>query len=151
VSGVVGLSFEERFWSKVRPAPADECWMWTASLNTGGYGQFAYRGRPLRAHRVAYELLICDIPAGLQLDHLCRVRPCVNPWHLEPVTNDVNMARGELRSYVHPVKTHCKHGHELSGDNVRRDPDGHRRCRTCERRDSLAGYYRRKARAGGAA
>lgn len=143
---IVG-DFNRRFWSKVSGGDFTECWLWTASLNDSGYGQFAVDGRPLRAHRVAYELMIAPIPDGLQLDHLCRVRACVNPWHLEPVTNEVNTERGEFRSTRPLTKTHCRHGHEFTDDNTRIDPQGYRRCRTCERRDSLAGYYRRKARA----
>ena len=140
----------QRFWSKVAVAPALDCWPWLASLNTGGYGQFMLDGRPQRAHRLAYEELRAEIPAGLQLDHLCRNRRCVNPWHLEPVTNAVNTARGMLpliNGERQRSKTHCANGHPYNADNTRLDPKWHRRCRACERAQSLAGYYRRKANA----
>lgn len=138
-------TLEARFWPKVGYAEALECWPWTASLNDGGYGQIYMDGRPHRAHRVAYELLRGEIPAGLQLDHLCRVRSCVNPWHLEPVTNEVNTERGELRLVIRPPRAECPSGHPYSPENTRIDPEGYRRCRTCERTQSLASYYRRKA------
>lgn len=136
----------DRFWRKVAPADALECWLWTASLNSGGYGQFMLAGRPQRAHRLAYAELVAEVPAGLSLDHLCRVRRCVNPWHLDPVTNAVNTARGDLvPGASQRAKTECPSGHPYDEANTRRDTDGHRRCRTCERTQSLAGYYRRKA------
>lgn len=135
----------DRLFAKVAPAGPLECWIWTASLNTGGYGQIYYAGRPQRAHRLTYELFRAEIPEGLQIDHLCRVRACVNPWHLEPVTNAVNTERGDLWKQDRRW-SHCKYGHEFAGDNLKIDPSGMRRCRTCERRRSLEAYYRRKAR-----
>ena len=138
---------EVRFWSKVVPAGALDCWRWGASLNDGGYGQIMIGNRPLRAHRVAWELLRGDIPTGLVIDHLCRNRACVNPWHMEPVTNEVNIERGNFRSTRRPPKTHCPSGHEYVGDNIRIGTDGYRSCRACERKRALANYYRRKAEA----
>lgn len=84
---------EERFWAFVGPAPADECWMWGGAL-VKGYGHWQNR----KAHQVAYELLIGDIPDGLELDHLCRVPPCVNPYHLDPVTPAENIRRAHAAS-----------------------------------------------------
>lgn len=81
----------ERFWAKVHKT--DSCWLWTASL-TFGYGSFWDGKGQVRAHRFAYELLVDPIPEGLQLDHLCRIRHCVNPDHLEAVTNAENVQRG---------------------------------------------------------
>lgn len=87
----------ERFWPKVERVE-DGCWLWTASLTGDGYGRISLGGKfgPMGlAHRVAYELLVGPIPEGLELDHLCRVRRCVNPEHLEPVTHAENVRRAQ--------------------------------------------------------
>ncbi len=146
-----GRPIAERFWEKVAPADADHCWLWTASLNTSGYGQFMLNGRPQRAHRIAYELLRAEIPDGLQIDHLCRVRRCVNPWHLDPVPNAVNAERARPYRAVRQLKQHCPSGHAYSPENTYSDPRGHRRCRECGRQQSLAAYYRRLTVGGEAA
>lgn len=122
------MTVEERFWARVdRRGPA-ECWEWQGPRHNG-YGSF-YGGREartVRTHRFAYELLAGPVPAGLVLDHLCRNRACCNPAHLEPVTNRENILRGEGFPGLRARQTHCKHGHELSGDNLRID----RGCRDC--------------------
>lgn len=82
----------ERIWSKVRKT--EGCWEWTASKNPGGYGHFTVNGKTRNAHRAVYELLVGLVPFGLTLDHLCRNRACVNPDHLEPVTQLINTRRG---------------------------------------------------------
>lgn len=142
------MTLEDRFWPKVNRDGADGCWLWTASLNDAGYGQiYNGAGRPERAHRVAYELLVGPIPPGLHLDHLCRVRHCVNPAHLEPVTIAENNRRAAAAAVPGARrKTHCRNGHAFTPGNTRMDPSGFQRCRTCERAQSLAGYYRRRAR-----
>lgn len=122
----------DRFWPKVAKSPG--CWNWTAGLDSKGYGQFRVSTQQkIVAHRFAYELLVGPIPAGLQLDHLCRNRQCVNPDHLEPVDSRTNTLRGEGPTAQHARKTHCCHGHELTDDNVRRTKRGARVCLTCER------------------
>lgn len=84
---------EERFWSKVNKTTTSGCWEWTAHLHKG-YGQFGVKqGQIKYAHRVAYEWAVSPIPAGLELDHLCKNPKCVNPEHLEPVTRAENLAR----------------------------------------------------------
>lgn len=103
----------------------DDCWLWTASLNGYGYGHLVHLGKSLQPHRVLYELLIGPIPEGLDLDHLCRVRSCVRPDHLEPVTRQVNIKRGSTGS-----KTHCRHGHSLADALIHH---GRRECRECNR------------------
>ncbi len=125
---------EERFWSKVDPS--GDCWVWTSTQYVDGYGKFWSRTPPhgVRAHRYAYEALVGPIPEGLSLDHLCRNRACVNPDHLEPVTNRENLRRSPIApATVNANRTHCQRGHPLSGDNVRIRKQGWRLCLECER------------------
>ena len=82
----------ERFFWKVQKT--DTCWLWTDSVSGSGYGQFWQLGARIQAHQIAFRDLIGPIPEGLTLDHLCRVRACVNYAHLEPVTNRENILRG---------------------------------------------------------
>lgn len=82
----------ERFWAKVDKSGPSGCWFWTASKTQSGYGMFHGKG----AHRYAYELLVGPVPTGFQLDHLCRVKHCVNPDHLEPVTPRKNRGRADV-------------------------------------------------------
>lgn len=123
------------FWARV-DADAD-CWIWTGTLDRDGYGQFNLNGRKVRAHRGAFEALVGLVPPGLVLDHLCRVRACVNPDHLEPVTNAENIRRG-----FKALARHCLRGHEYTPENtlIHRRPDGspRRQCRRC-----WAGYFRK--------
>lgn len=123
----------ERFWDKVSPEPMTGCWIWAAATSAGGYGTFTVHNRTVRAHRLAYERLVGPIPDGLQVDHLCRVRRCVNPNHLEPVTQRENLMRGEGSPAQNARKTHRKRGHLLAGDNLFIKPQGWRQCRICMR------------------
>lgn len=122
---------EARFWPKVDKDAPNGCWEWTAYRLPKGYGQFTDGlGRQIRAHRFAYELLVGPIPEGLVIDHLCRNRACVNPAHLEPVTNHENILRG---TRVGTRATHCRNGHERTPENTRLKVDGSVTCRVCQR------------------
>lgn len=103
------------------------CWLWTGHINGSGYGTMGGRS----VHRLVYIELVGPIPDGLQLDHLCRIRNCVNPAHLEPVTAAENVRRGDGPGGRNARKTHCKNGHTLTPENVyiRRG----RNCRICAR------------------
>lgn len=95
----------ERFWRKVTGGDVTDCWEWQGYVMPNGYGQFgASRGRIVLAHRWSYEYMRDTIPAGLDIDHLCANRRCVNPWHLEPVTRTVNLARQERHQSTNCTK-----------------------------------------------
>lgn len=119
-------SVEEAFWKRVAPQ-SDGCWHWRGSRNNDGYGRIQINYVHWGAHRLAYTLLVGAIPDDLVLDHLCRVRHCVNPEHLEPVTVKVNILRGEAPPAVNARKTHCANGHPF--DAVW---GGARSCRRCK-------------------
>jgi HNH endonuclease len=112
------------------------CWLWTGYIAKNGYGILKH-GKPLLAHRVSYAVYKGPIPEGLSLDHLCRVRHCVNPDHLEPVSTRENVARGISCFAVNLRRTKCVNGHALDGENlyiVRREKGRtERRCRACAR------------------
>jgi hypothetical protein len=119
------ISRADLFWPKVDVAEPDECWLWKGTRTARGYGGFWDGERMVGAHRFAYELLVGPIPDGLQLDHLCRNPPCVNPAHLEAVTHAVNLQRGERAQ-----RTHCPQGHAYTAENTLRH-GGKRKCRIC--------------------
>jgi hypothetical protein len=139
------------FAGPVMPGMSSACWEWNGSRHGKGYGHVSVAGRIRKAHRVVYELLVGPIPDGLQLDHLCRNRCCVNPDHLEPVTARTNIRRGEANAAINARKTHCDYGHPFAGENLRLDARGNRQCWICERsraRDRTRRYRERlKARA----
>lgn len=121
-----------RFWAKVRKS--DACWLWTGGVDSGGYGQFRVdSSRKIVAHRFAYESLIGAIPPGLQLDHLCRVKTCVNPEHLEPVTGRVNTLRSDGPTARHARQTHCVNDHPFDELNTYWRTPTQRECRACKR------------------
>lgn len=96
----------------------DSCWYWVAGKDGDGYGNFYYRGQHLGAHRVSFFHWRGNIPKGLEVDHLCRIRHCVNPDHLEIVSKKENVLRGNGTAAKHARKTHCIRGHRLGGNNV---------------------------------
>lgn len=131
-----------RFWAAI--VKADGCWLWTRA-NNGRYGLLSVNGRDRLAHRFAYEHFRGPIPVGMQIDHLCRKSLCVNPDHLEVVTNRQNTLRGVSNAAVNAKKTHCLNGHEFTPENTRLDRKHkvgvERVCRTC-----LREYWRQRRR-----
>lgn len=120
------LPLVERFWSHVDKT--ESCWLWTASTNrVNGYGRYNIERRGIYAHRFSYQLCVGSIPEGYQIDHLCKVRSCVNPIHLEAVTPLENVARSVS---ANRVKTHCKYGHEFNSENTYVYGNA-RKCRKC--------------------
>lgn len=137
----------ERLLARIEIDPGTECWLWTGSTGANGYGQIGVgsvldgtRGLAT-THRVAYEAMVGVIPDGMVLDHLCRVRLCANPDHLEPVTFVENVKRGEAgRHGFNSRKTHCPAGHPYDEANTHISRAGKRQCRACSR----ARYHARK-------
>jgi hypothetical protein len=127
-----------RFMSKISPEPMSGCWLWEAGLNKDGYGVFGLGGRAGRmylAHRVAYMHFIGEIPDGLVLDHTCRNPCCCSPWHSEPVTQLVNVLRGNA-GQRELARTHCPKGHEYTPENTMLTTSAangkkRRECKTC--------------------
>lgn len=122
----------DRFFNKIKVNHKTDCWEWVAYRHKG-YARFNTGERVLEAHRWVYEQLVGRIPKGLHIDHLCRVRHCVNPYHMEPVTNHENMLRGKSIVAKRAAQTHCSRGHELTGNNlsITTYNGKHRRCLKC--------------------
>ena len=131
--GFISIPAENRFWEKVHIG--EKCWTWMGAKTAKGYGQIWVDGKSDYAHRISFEMHKGPIPDGLEIDHLCENPSCVNPGHLEAVTHAENIRRAARRiDYANSRKTHCMHGHALSGENLRPDKGGRRQCRECARR-----------------
>ena len=136
----------ERFYRYVMPEPMTGCWLWIGAGNENGYGLFGIPSdtrnasrrfwKLIKAHRYSYQLHKGEIPEGMDLDHLCRLRCCVNPNHLEAVTRKENLNRG-MGVLRYGKITHCPKGHEYTEDNTRievsKEGWRQRRCRQCHR------------------
>jgi HNH endonuclease len=151
------ISPEERFREKVNkngPIPAyrpelGPCWIWQGAPKQEGYGTFYYEGRQQYAHRISYQWSVGPIPDGLQIDHLCRVHICVNPAHLEPVTNRENSLRGSgprLTAERGRAVKKCKNGHEFTEENTywsqRANGKWRRHCKQCWKDRTNRNYQR---------
>lgn len=117
-------SLSERIEERTSPEPNTGCWLWTGAVGDHGYGTISVNDTTRLAHRLAFEAAKGPIPSGLQIDHLCRQRMCVNPQHLEAVTHRENGIRGVGACAFNARKTHCVNGHEFTAEN------------TCQRKDT---------------
>jgi hypothetical protein len=109
------------------------CWLWNHYTESDGYGRIPIGRKKIPAHRFVYEKLVGKVPKGMVLDHLCRNRACVNPAHLEVVTQRENTLRGIGPAAKNARKLRCKNGHLLSGNNLYVCPRGYRECRICRK------------------
>ncbi len=127
------LCLPPSFWERLVVNDATGCWEWIGGQNGKGYGMFSKGYGSRLIHRLTYEELVGPIPDGFVIDHLCKVRHCGNPSHLEPVTPAENARRGEHPSAARSARqTHCMRGHPLAGWNLIVDSAG-RHCRECKR------------------
>ncbi|KKL82601.1 hypothetical protein LCGC14_1983150 [marine sediment metagenome] len=117
---------KDRFWTKANKT--DTCWLWTANLDECGYRRISMNRIMRGAHRISYQMIVGEIPEGLEIDHLCRVRHCVNPDHLEVVTHKANTERSVHRN---SLKVECQFGHPFDKENTYNKGDGSRGCRIC--------------------
>lgn len=132
------LSLDKTIWSKVNKT--ETCWLWTGPLNAKGYGCAYYNGKCMSAHRAVYFILVGIISDGLEFDHKCRVRNCVNPEHLEPVTHTVNLKRSPFRG---GKKFICKRGHVFTTKNTRMQ-NGTKVCLICSRESQRRSYQKNR-------
>lgn len=147
----------ERFWSYVALPPSpDECWLWEGALNNKGYGRFNLRGQALGAHRVSYTISRGVIPPEMVLDHLCRNPRCINPSHLETVTQRENVLRGDLPRVMAErggsPDDPCPKGHEPNWGYYRYNgPDRPRTrgCKTCNNERARKRAARKREQLGG--
>lgn len=144
---------EERFWSKVASRNEGECWLWIGAKNAQGYGHLSINGAQFKAHRWSFQRHVGLIPDGFQIDHLCRVRNCVNPAHLDAVSAAENTLRAvpfRGPASVPPRRSTCGKGHEFTPENTasKRPGKSHwrmqRACKTCARIRDAARYRNRQ-------
>jgi hypothetical protein len=130
------VNLAERIQSLFFEEPVTGCWIWTGRLDKDGYGRLCFGGKESAAYRVSFELYRGPIPHGFEPDHLCRVRFCINPWHMEPVTHKVNLLRGMSLQAMNARKTECPQGHPYSEENTMLQKVGDavwRHCKSCRK------------------
>lgn len=121
-----------RFESKISRLPESGCWVWLGATDGGGYGGMKVDGRIEKAHRLSFSHFSGELTDGLEIDHLCRVRCCVNPHHLEQVTRSENLRRSPIIGKTRKDhKTHCKNGHPRTEGNTYINGKGHIYCKDC--------------------
>ena len=134
-----GTPTKERILARIRIDPSNQCWNWIGALDDKGYGLLSVNGKTQRAYRTLYQEMVGIVPKGLTLDHLCRNRLCVNPVHLEVVTYQTNILRGNGLAAQEAKRTHCPRGHEYTEENTHygktRQGIG-RWCRQCDKERS---------------
>jgi hypothetical protein len=130
---------DKRMNKYIMPITECGCWIWIGALNRDGYGVYSSQ----LAHRASYSKIRGAISEGMELDHLCRIRCCVNPNHLEEVTHAENVRRGDAAKR-NREKTHCPRGHAYTSDNIYLVKGKWRDCRECQRQDTLARYHKNK-------
>lgn len=138
----------DRLISKIEIDPSTRCWKWTGCICKDGYGQIKMIPNMRRAHRVSYEVFVGPIPEGLQIDHLCRCRSCINPEHLEPVTPKENIRRSPIApASLNAMMTHCTNGHKFTQENLVPGIK-QRRCKICSNEQAKLNQrkYRREKR-----
>lgn len=141
------MTLAERFWSKVDKSGS--CWLWSGCVSTSGYGRINASGHIRFAHHIGWLLTHGTLPENIGhgpdevvTDHLCRVRNCVNPAHLQWVSTGTNTRRGNTGQH-NTIKTHCPKGHAYTADNILHKGKNSRGCRQCGR-DYAREYQRRK-------
>lgn len=129
----MSATLRERLFSRLAIDPSG-CLLWTGSVHASGYGRMSdSSGKTAYVHRLMYELFVGPIPDGLELDHLCRVRRCASPAHLEAVTRQVNQLRGQTISAANAAVARCPQDHAYDEANTGRRPGGQRYCKACNR------------------
>lgn len=141
IRGRAAWPLEQRIREKVTVDAATGCWNWTGACTHDGRGRIRINGQIHAATRVVFSFYRGAFDNALVIDHLCRNPRCVNPDHLEPVTQQINVQRG----LSYPAA--CPAGHEYSPDNTYRSPQGRRRCRTCKRANDSKYRARKRAAA----
>lgn len=125
----------ERIERKIERVTESGCWIWMGYTHKQGYGRVTVKCKVRNAHRVVYEILRGQIANNLELDHLCRVRCCVNPYHLEAVSHNENLLRGNGLMATYLRRTHCERGHLIHDNNKYFMKNGHWRCKACLRKE----------------